>query len=122
LNHLVVINEEKIATQLNSSVNKVREILIKLKQLDILEYQEKNNLSQLTFLQVRQDLDRLQVNKKKWEERKIYENEKLQHIVNYIKKQDICRSQLLLQYFGEMESEECRICDVCIVKYKHPKK
>jgi len=122
LNHLVVINEEKIATQLNSSVNNVREILIKLKQLDILEYQEKNNLSQLTFLQVRQDLDHLQVNKKKWEERKIYENEKLQHIVNYIKKQDICRSQLLLQYFGEMESEECRICDVCIVKYKHPKK
>ena len=122
LNHLVVINEEKIATQLNSSVNNVREILIKLKQLDILEYQEKNNLSQLTFLQVRQDLDHLQVNKKKWEERKIYENEKLQHIVNYIKKKDICRSQLLLQYFGEMESEECSICDVCIVKYKHPKK
>ncbi|MBU46659.1 MAG: recombinase RecQ [Flavobacteriales bacterium] len=122
LNHLVVINEEKIATQLNSSVNNVREILIKLQQLDILEYQEENNLSQLTFLQVRQDLDHLQVNKKKWEERKIYENEKLQHIVNYIKKKDICRSQLLLQYFGEMESEECSICDVCIVKYKHPKK
>ena len=122
LNHLVVINEEKIATQLNSSVNNVREILIKLQQLDILEYQEENNLSQLTFLQVRQDLDRLQVNTKRWEERKIYENGKLQHIVNYIKKQGVCRSQLLLQYFGEMESEECSICDVCIAKYKHPKK
>ena len=51
---------------------------------------------------------------KKWEERKKYEQEKLDKITNYIIDKGSCRSKLLLHYFGEQESEKCGKCDFCI--------
>ena len=32
---------------------------------------------------------------------------------NYVKCDNVCRSQLLLQYFGEWDSTPCGECDVC---------
>ena len=118
-NHLVAINEKQIATDLNSSTNDVKIILYKLQQLEVLKYQEKNDLSQLTFLQARQDLNSLHLNKKKWEKRKAYDNIKLNEIINYLNKKGSCRSQLLLHYFGETKSEKCGICDVCRIEKRN---
>jgi ATP-dependent DNA helicase RecQ len=94
----------------------VKKILVKLQQLEIIEYKEQNNLSQLTFIQERQDLSRVHLSQKKWQERKTYEIKKLNNIVNYINKTDTCRSQLLLHYFGEVKSNKCGLCDVCIIE------
>ena len=51
------------------------------------------------------------------EDRKKYDKMKLEDIINYLKNNHSCRSQLLLQYFDEENSSECGICDVCI-RYK----
>ena len=118
-NHLVVVNEGKIANHFNSSIEDVKTILFKLQQLEIIEYKEKNNLSQLTFLQERQDLSRIHFNENKWKERRNYEIKKLNDIVNYINKKDTCRSQLLLHYFGEEKSVKCGLCDVCIIEKRN---
>ena len=117
-NHSVVINEQKIASQLNIPTSNIKKIFLKLQQLEILKYQEKNNLSELIFLQNRQDLNALQLNKKIWEERQAYENMKLDDITNYLNRKDSCRSQLLLHYFGEEKVNKCGICDVCIMERK----
>jgi len=113
-NHLVIINEEKIAENLNISIQNVKKIFVKLQQLEIINYQEQNNLSKLKFLQNRQELNRNHLNKKKWNERKESERKKLKSITNYIGNKEICRSQQLLNYFGEILSEQCMQCDVCI--------
>ncbi len=113
-NHLVIINEEKIAENLNISIENVKKIFVKLQQLEIINYQEQNNLSKLKFLQNRQELNRNHINKKKWNERKESERKKLKSITNYIGNKEICRSQQLLNYFGEILSEQCMQCDVCI--------
>ena len=118
-NHLVVINEKEIASRFNSSIDEVKTILSKLKQLEIIDYQEQNDLGQLTFLQARQDLNSLHLNEKKWEERKAYESKKLSDIANYINKKDSCRSQLLLHYFGQDKSDKCDLCDVCIIEKRN---
>ena len=118
-NHFVVINEKQIASSLNSSVDDVKTILFKLQQLEILDYQEQNDLAQLTFLQARQDLNSLHLNEKKWEERKAYESIKLSDIANYIRKKNSCRSQLLLHYFGEKKSDKCGVCDVCVIEKRN---
>lgn len=115
-NNLIVISEKEIGEQLNKSTDDVKKMLFKLKQLEVIEYQEKNNLSELIFLQARQDLNQLQLNKEKWKERKAYEKTKLESISKYITKKDLCRSQFLLHYFGEKGSIRCGICDVCIRK------
>ena len=112
-NHLVVINEEKIAKNLKISIENVKKILVRLQQLEIINYQEQNNLSKVTFLQNRQELNSNHINIKKWKERKESDRKKLTSIKNYISNKEICRSQQLLKYFGENLSEKCTHCDVC---------
>tara|TARA_A100001015_G_scaffold277239_1_gene336219 strand:+ start:1071 stop:1409 length:339 start_codon:yes stop_codon:yes gene_type:complete len=41
---------------------------------------------------------------------------KLKHVNDYLQNTSICRSKVLLDYFGEKQSEDCNICDICISK------
>ena len=118
-NHFIIINEKKIATKLNISIDDVKATLSKLQKLDILEYQEKNNLSQLMFLQARQDTNTIKINTKVWRERKEFETLKLNKITKYINNNHTCRSQTLLNYFGEKTSEKCGVCDICIIEKRN---
>jgi ATP-dependent DNA helicase RecQ len=110
----VIINEQEIANIFNVNNEEVVRLLNKLEQLEILKYAPKNNNSQITYLKARKDTEKLYLAEKKWEERKKYEQEKLNKITNYIIDKDSCRSRLLLHYFGEEESNKCGKCDYCI--------
>ncbi|MDB4126733.1 RecQ family ATP-dependent DNA helicase [Flavobacteriales bacterium] len=110
----VIINEQEIANRFNVTNEEVVRLLNKLVQLEIVKYAPKNNNSQITYLKVRKDTKKLYLAEKKWEERKKYEQEKLDKITNYIIDKGSCRSKLLLHYFGEQESEKCGKCDFCI--------
>ena len=41
---------------------------------------------------------------------------KLIHINDYLLNTKICRSKILLDYFGEQQTKDCNICDICISK------
>ena len=110
----VIINEQEIANRFNVTNEEVVRLLNKLVQLEIVKYAPKNNNSQITYLKARKDTEKLYLAEKKWEERKKYEQEKLDKITNYIIDKGSCRSRLLLHYFGEQESEKCGKCDFCI--------
>jgi ATP-dependent DNA helicase RecQ len=110
----VIINEQEIAKRFNVNNEEVVRLLNKLVQLEIVKYAPKNNNSQITYLKARKDTEKLYLAEKKWEERKKYEQEKLNKITNYIIDKDSCRSRLLLHYFGETESNQCGKCDYCI--------
>ena len=118
-NHLVAINEQHIASRFNTSTKNVKTILLKLQELEVLEYQEENNLSRIKFLEARKDLKSVHLNPEIWKERKSYESIKLNHIANYINKKNSCRSQLLLDYFGEEKSNKCGVCDVCTMEKRN---
>ena len=110
----VIINEQEIANRFNVTIDEVVRLLNKLVQLEIIKYSPKNNNSQITYLKARKDAEKLYLGERKWEERKKYEQEKLEKITNYISDKGTCRSKLLLHYFGEKESEQCGKCDYCI--------
>ncbi|MDR2971202.1 MAG: RecQ family zinc-binding domain-containing protein, partial [Bacteroidales bacterium] len=38
---------------------------------------------------------------------------RLDSVLHFVENQNTCRSQLLLDYFGESKSEPCDNCDVC---------
>ncbi len=113
-NDFVIIEEKNIAFKLKKSVSDIKKILRKLQQLEVLEYNEKNKFAQLTFLQNRQDLKNNHLNRRKWEERKNDEKEKLENIKTYVKNQISCRSQLILKYFSEDAYDKCGVCDICV--------
>ena len=110
----VIINEQEIAKRFNVNNEEVVRLLNKLVQLEIVKYAPKNNNSQITYIKARKDTEKLYLAEKKWEERKKYEQEKLDKITNYIIDKDSCRSRLLLHYFGETQSNKCGKCDYCI--------
>ena len=110
----VIINEQEIASRFNVTNEEVVRLINKLVQLEIAKYVPKNNNSQITYLKPRKDTEKLYLFEKKWEERKKYEEEKLQKITKYIINKGSCRSKFLLHYFGEKESEKCGKCDFCV--------
>ena len=113
-NNYVIINEQEIASRLKVSTKEVIRLINKLMLLEIVEYTHENNNSLITYLKPRKDTDKLYLAEKKWEDRKKYEQEKLDKITNYIMDKGSCRSKILLNYFGEQESNNCGKCDFCI--------
>ena len=42
--------------------------------------------------------------------------ERHESMVEYVTSEDRCRSQIIENYFGDKESKECGVCDVCLRK------
>jgi ATP-dependent DNA helicase RecQ len=43
---------------------------------------------------------------------------RLEWVLHYTESRHLCRSRILLSYFGEKNSHDCEQCDVCIEKRK----
>ena len=114
-NNLTIINEKQIANKYNTNEEKIKKLLLQLKQLEIIEYQKSNNIEQITFLEARKDFSYYHIDQAKWKKRKNYSEKRMDQIINYMIIKDTCRSQLLLHYFNE-KANECGICDICIIK------
>ena len=112
----VKINEQQIAQNAKISVTQVIEILKRLQELEVLEYEEKSNLPKVTFTKPRLDEKALRISKETYHDRKKIAFEKLDAVVEYADSTDKCRNQLLLQYFGEEINKRCGICDYCLLQ------
>ncbi len=113
----VNINERQIARFLKITEKELVDALLKIQQSNILRYRPKKDKPQITFLKERVSTDNLAIDQKLYHFRKERHKEKIAEAINYTQ-QDICRSRLLLHYFGEKHAEECGICDVCIKNKK----
>ena len=108
-----VIDERLIANRLETTEEAVVEQLKALRSEKILSYQPLSNIPLLVFLKDRIDEKYLYFDKKIYDFRKEKAEERLAAVENYVKCDNVCRSQLLLQYFGEWDSTPCGECDVC---------
>ena len=107
------IDERLIANRLETTEEAVVEQLKTLRSEKILSYQPLSNIPLLVFLKDRIDEKYLYFDKKVYDFRKEKAEERLAAVENYVKCDNVCRSQLLLQYFGEWDSTPCGECDVC---------
>ena len=115
-NHLVSINLSLISKKYEKSLNNILLLFKKLKDLEIIDFKEESNLPQIKFLSQRIDLNINHLNKEKWSERRSYDQNKLNAISEYVTNKSKCRSSELLNFFGEKTSENCGVCDICIIK------
>jgi len=95
---------------------KRHELLVSLAQKGIISYVPQTTANVLRLTANRQA--EIRVPENFYTGRKTHYVEKLKAMIEYADNQQFCRSQLLLSYFGEHDSETCGTCDVCRLRAK----
>ena len=114
----VTIDEGLIAIRLNRSRADVYEILKVLSKRNIIDYIPRKKTPLIVYTQPRLDSKYIRIPKNVYEERKERFKKRIESMNNYVERNDVCRSRMLLTYFGETDSNDCGQCDVCLVKKK----
>jgi ATP-dependent DNA helicase RecQ len=68
----------------------------------------------VTFLEERLDDKNLLIDPERYEFRKERYEKRIGEIIRYASSENICRSQFLLSYFGQLDTPICGRCDVCL--------
>ncbi|MCB0821974.1 MAG: RecQ family ATP-dependent DNA helicase [Bacteroidales bacterium] len=112
------INEDEIAKRLEIPVEEVVKTLKYLMKLEVLIYKQQTGNPQITFLTERLDGKDISISNENYKDRKANARKRLDAVLNYVSSSTRCRSSLLLEYFGEIQSHRCGKCDVCVERNK----
>ncbi|MDR2907435.1 MAG: RecQ family ATP-dependent DNA helicase [Bacteroidales bacterium] len=110
----VKIRESDLARRMKIQEEQVVIALKNLMKWDILEYIPSPKKPQVQFIQERIRSTGIQLNPDVYRERKDAARQRLNAVLHYAESTNHCRSQLLLDYFGETGSKRCGRCDYCI--------
>jgi len=114
----VVIDEEVLAKRLNVSRQVVYDAFLMLSRLQVLHYIPQRKTPLLTYLQVRLEPRFLKFPPEVYEDRLQQYRERADAVIDFASRDDVCRSRLLLRYFGQRKSHDCGHCDVCLARKK----
>lgn len=109
---LVAININLIANKSGVSSTNVTEVLKDLDNLSLIKLKLFQTDAEITFMVPREDdktINRISTNIKSIH---INKEAKIKSVLNYIENKSICRTNQLLDYFGEEIQDPCQICDV----------
>lgn len=113
----VPINEYEFAKKLSVSYETVVQMLEGLEKQQVGSYLKSTDKPQLTFLQPRVDYKNLFIDAEFIRERKDIKEEQIKAIYHFLDTKE-CRSNAILEYFGEIGNAHCGECDLCL-KRKH---
>lgn len=112
------IDEAFLATVTQLQPQQVYLTLKSLSQRHILHFIPQKKTPYIRYTQRREDKEHIQIMPDVYEERKAQFAERIQAMIRYATKDNICRSRQLLRYFGERNWHNCGQCDVCLSKRK----
>ena len=78
----------------------------------------RTNAPKLVFTRNREEASTIRISEKMLEKRKQLKKQKIESIIDYSENISICRTQQLLDYFGEENNFRCGKCDVCVERNK----
>lgn len=109
----VAIDEELLSKRSGASSEQIYEYLKHLRKSKIIDYVPRNKTPFIYFCKERINIERLKISKESYDLRKRELNIRIDAVINYATSTTKCRSQILLEYFGENDSAPCGTCDVC---------
>ena len=110
----VFIDEALLATRARITQAEVCEALIQLSRTHIISYIPRRDTPRITFTRTREEPRYIRIPRSAYEERRDRDRERIERVIEYITDDRHCRSRLLLRYFGETHTTDCRHCDVCL--------
>jgi len=110
----VSIDEQLLAKRANIDPELIYQFLCRLRTQKVIDYIPQKKTPFIILTKERIDLDRLKITKENYTDRKDDYMQRIEAMIHYASSGHKCRSQLLLQYFGENESVRCGKCDVCL--------
>ena len=108
------IDEGIIAQQCNLTPQQVYAILISLSQKRILSFIPQKHIPFIRYSQRREDSRHLVFPHDVYDDLKARYTQRIEKMIEYATSHLVCRSRLLLRYFGETRSDDCGMCDVCL--------
>ena len=112
------VNEAEIAQRLDTSRTAVYEMLKALDKRNIIDFIPHKKTPLIAYTQPRIDKKYLNIPRLVNEDRKLRFEKRIEAISHYAEQTEVCRSRILLSYFGEKNISECGQCDVCLSKKK----
>lgn len=112
----VYINEGVIATRAGISQQELYDILIGLSKFRIVNYIPKKKTPLIIYRRTREETKYVVIPRSAYEERKERFEKRITCVLNYINEERLCRSRMLVTYFGEKDAEDCGCCDTCLAK------
>lgn len=109
----VKFSESELARRINSTPEKVIQLLQSLNEKDVIDYLPSTDKPSITLMQSRVNEKDLMITKQTLEERKERFKIRTEAFLQFLTSEHQCRSILLLSYFGEQNLNRCGTCDYC---------
>lgn len=112
--NIVSINEATIGKLIKLPQEEIGQQLKTLASYRIIDYSPKKDTPQIFFIYNRIHKDEVVIDQKQYQKRKAQYETRICNMIDYVRNNKQCRSEMLRKYFGEFQTEACGICDVCL--------
>lgn len=108
------ISEDTLSVRSGLSRQRIYEILVSLTRQHILHYIPGKKTPYIIYTRERRDTSRIHLSKEVYEDRRQSFENRVKAMLHYAEDGSRCRSQILLNYFGEKDGHHCGQCDICL--------
>ena len=108
------ISEASLALRTGLTREQIYRILVTLTKRRIVDYIPHKKTPYIIYTRERQELRYMHIPPAVYEERKERYETRIKAMEEYVTTDNVCRSRMLLRYFGEKNDHNCGQCDVCL--------
>ena len=108
------ISEATLSVRTGLTREQIYNILVALTKRRIVDYIPRKKTPYIIYTRERQELRFVHIPPAVYEERKARYEARIKAMEEYVTSENVCRSRMLLRYFGEKNEHNCGQCDVCL--------
>ena len=108
------ISEATLSIRTGLTREQIYNILVTLTKRRIVDYIPHKKTPCIIYTRERQELRFVHIPPSVYEERKARYEARIKAMEEYVTSENVCRSRMLLRYFGEKNEHNCGQCDVCL--------